>query len=133
MTFTVDEEEGVCHGWQVVSKEICPPSLTIEGGPEWKGSITHNSGSALLPPVPSGTDQHNKAKPFKEPLLRHEPHGCDGMCSCHTLDLNFVIPRPQNIPMFDWLAGNHNNRYVNIQLRPRGWPDSGCTEGVKTH
>lgn len=65
--------------------------------------MTHNSGFALpspqLPPpaAPSGTDQHNEAKPVNEPPLRHEPRVCAGMCSCHIVDLDFIRPPPQKI------------------------------------
>lgn len=81
---------------------MSPLSLTIEGGPESSGSVTHNSRFALpspqLPPAaPSGTDQHNEVKPVNEPPLRHEPRVCAGMCSCHIVDLDFIRPPPQKI------------------------------------
>lgn len=95
--------QGLCLDWQVVSIEMCPPSLIIEGGLECRGSATHNSRiypSLSCPPVPSGTDQHNEAKPVNELLLRHEPRVCDGMCSCQTLDFRFYLTT-----VSDWLAG----------------------------
>lgn len=86
----MDEGEGLYHDCQIVSAEMCPLLLTIEGGLEWRGSVTYNSGFALPPPlVASGTDQHNEAKPVNELLLRHEPCVCGGMCTCHTVDFRF--------------------------------------------
>lgn len=82
--------EGLHHDRQVVSAEMCPLSLTIEGGDlsgegAWHTIVDLPSPQLPPPTVPSGTDRHNKAKPVNEPLLRHEPRVCHGMCTCQML------------------------------------------------
>lgn len=58
------------------------------------------------------TVQHNEAKPVNESLLRHEPCVCDGMCICHTVDLDYKIPIPVLPQLFvkyslHWAKGGH--------------------------